>query len=349
MSYTRALKTIHLEPTDRVAHQETLDHPAFMQELVGFDPWTRPLDAFVGSYKALDVDWIFGLPKHSRRFARGQSSQHGENGVRYTEWGLTGSGWREEYAFHSVEDVLAYDPETAIPPPPPDRLLDGLKGDQQLMGDSAIVTGLYYTTLFQFPIMTFGWELFLTAAASEPERFQRVLQGFAAVTRRTLEIWAAAEPELIMLHDDIAVEQRPVFHPSWYRQRLFPLYEYLLEPFKGRTKTRVAFVSDGNYTPLLDDLVALGFDGFLINANMDLGAIARRLGADHFLVGNVNTTVLTLGTPDDVVREVQRCLDEARPCAGHFIKATGDLPHNIPLENIRTYFRAAADLSSKAR
>jgi hypothetical protein len=33
--------------------------------------------------------------------------------------------------------------------------------------------------LFQFPIMTFGWELFLTAAASEPERFQRVLQEFA--------------------------------------------------------------------------------------------------------------------------------------------------------------------------
>ena len=61
MSYTRALKTIHLQPTDRVAQQETLDHPLFMQELVGFDPWSNPLQAYVDAYKSLDVDWIFGL------------------------------------------------------------------------------------------------------------------------------------------------------------------------------------------------------------------------------------------------------------------------------------------------
>jgi len=118
----------------------------------------------------------------------------------------------------------------------------------------------------------------------------------------------------------------------------------MLEPLRNRKKTKVAFVSDGDYTLLLDDLVALGFDGFLINANMNLGEIARRIGADHFLIGNVDTAILTFGKPEDVVNEVRRCLDEARPCSGHFIKATGDLPHNVPLPNIRTYFRAVAEL-----
>ena len=61
-----------------------------------------------------------------------------------------------------------------------------------------------------------------------------------------------------------------------------------------------------------------------------LEAIARRIGGDHFLIGNVDTAVLTFGTSEDVVREVRRCLEEARACAGHFIKATGDLPHSIP-------------------
>jgi len=106
-------------------------------------------------------------------------------------------------------------------------------------------------------------------------------------------------------------------------------------------------VSDGDYTPMLDDLAALGFDGFLINDNMDLGAIARRLGEDHFLIGNVRTSVLTLGSPENVVAEVERCLEEGRPCAGHFIKATRDLPHNIPLDNIRTYFAAVNDLGKR--
>jgi len=317
-----------------------------MQELIGYDPWDNPLQAYIDSYKALDVDWIVNLPRQSIRFGRKESSRQGEDGVRYTEWGLSGSSWREDFPFHDIEDVLVYDPEasTAVPDDP----LAPVRADQELMGDAAIVTGIHYTTLFQHPIMTFGWELFLTAAAAEPDRFQRVLQGFAEVSRRTLEKWAAAELDLVLIHDDVALERGLVFRPEWYRQRLFPLYEHLLEPLQASAKTKIAFVSDGDYTPLLDDLVALDFDGFIINDNMDLGAIARRIGRDHFLVGNVNTLVLTFGTPEDVEVEVRRCLEEARPCAGHFIKATRDLPHNIPLDNIRAYFDAAAELGRRA-
>jgi hypothetical protein len=347
MSYTRALNAIHLQPTDRVAHQETLDHPAFMQALIGYDPWQNPQQAFIDTYRALDLDWVFGVPKRAIRFAPGETSRAGENGVRYTEWGLTGSGWREEYPVHSVEEVLAFDPCTLISYDAMRRSLDGVRADQALMGDAALVSGLYYTTLFQFPIMTFGWELFLTAAAAEPERFQRVLDDFAKVSRFNLGLWACEDVDLVFLHDDVAMERGLVFHPNWYRQRLFPLYEYLLEPLRANKRIRLGFVSDGDYTPLLDDLVALGFDGFIINANMDLAAIARRIGRDHFLVGNVSTSILTFGTPDDVVHEVKRCLEDARPCAGHIMKATADLPHNIPLDNLHAYFNASRELSQK--
>lgn len=61
-------------------------------------------------------------------------------------------------------------------------------------------------------------------------------------------------------------------------------------------------------------------------------------------MGNVNTAMLTFGTPDDVRRAVARCIEAARPCGGHFIRAGGDLPHNIPLDNIRTYFEATGAL-----
>ena len=345
MSRERASKTIRLEQTDRVAQQETLDHPELMRELAGYDPWDDPLQAFRDSYTALDVDWVFGLPRRGVRFEPGESVKERPDGHRTTEWGVSGSSWRDEFAVQDVAGVLAYDPETEIDVPSDPRM--GIRRDQELMGDAALVTGIFYTTLFQHPIMTFGWELFLEAAASDPDAFQRVLEGFARVSRQHLERWAEDAPELILIHDDIAMELGMVFHPDWYRQRLFPLYEMLLEPVMALEQTRVAFVSDGDYTPMLDDLVALGFDGFLINDNMDLGAIARQLGADHFLIGNVRTEVLTLGSPDNVVAEVERCLEEARPCAGHVIKATRDLPHNIPLENIRAYFQAVSDLGKR--
>jgi uroporphyrinogen-III decarboxylase len=85
----------------------------------------------------------------------------------------------------------------------------------------------------------------------------------------------------------------------------------------------------------------------MVNPNMNLGEVARRFGERVFLMGNVNTVVLTFGTPEDVVQEVRRCLEEARPCAGHFIRAGGDLPHNIPVGNLRAYFEAAAELGRR--
>jgi hypothetical protein len=332
---------------------EILDHPDFMKELIGYDPWQDPQQAYVDAYRALDVDWIVSIPSRFVRFRPGETSRTDPDGTAYSEWGLSGSSWRRDYLFHDIESVLAFDPvvneenEFLVTPAANAVRLQERREGQALMGDSALVTGIYYTTLFQFGIMAFDWELFLTAAASEPDRFQPVLEGFAEVSRRNLAEWAAEPIDLIFMHDDIAMERGLVFRPEWYRERLFPLYEYLLEPLKARPDLKVAFVSDGNYSEVLDDLVALGFDGFVVNSGIDLGMVARRVGKRGFVAGNVSTSVLTLGTPSDVVEEVRRCLEDARPAGGHFIHAGGDLPHNIPLDNIRAYFEAAAELSAR--
>jgi hypothetical protein len=350
MSYQRALDAINLRPTDGLAEQENLDHPTFIAEVLGRDPWENPAQAYVDIYKALDIDWVMGWPrpKLARDAFKGRSSIDMGNGTRLTEWGMSGSGWREEFLFHDVEDVLRYDPlenEPHLDMVTEDsarRLIQGVRDQQREMGDACIVTGIHYTTLFQCGIMAFGWPLFLTAAGAEPERFQRVLEGFAEITRRNLVLWAAERPPLILIHDDIAMQHGMVFHPDWYCKRLFPLYERFLEPLFADPAIRVCFVSDGDYTAVLPDLAALGFHGFLINPNMNLGEIARAYGQGHFFVGNIDTAVLTFGATDDVRREVARCLEEARSCAGHLIKAMGDLPHNIPLQNIRTYFDTVA-------
>ncbi len=356
MSYQRALEAIHLRLKGGLAEQENLDHPAFMAEILGRDPWENPAQAYVDAYKALDVDWVMGWPRPqwSKNTFRGRSSVDLGNGTRMTEWGLAGSGWREEYLFHEVEDVLRYDPLANEPPldmaseESARKLIEGVRVQQQEMGDACLVTGIHYTTLFQCGIMAFGWPLFLTAAGAEPERYQRVLKGFAEITRRNLAMWAVERPPLVLIHDDIAMQRGMVFHPQWYRQRLFPLYKQFLEPLLDDPAIRICFVSDGDYSAVLPDLVALGFHGFLINPNMDLHEIALAYGADHFLVGNVDTAVLTFGTEEDVRREVARVVEEGRPCAGHFVKAMGDLPHNIPLANMRAYVRACRERKARS-
>jgi hypothetical protein len=353
MSYARALSVLQGKPTDRVSRFEVLDHPAYMEELIGYDPWSNPLQAYLDAYRALDLDWATGVPRHSVRFDSGESARRTADGTVYTEWGLSGSSWREEYLFHDVESVLAFEPlvntegEELVTVESNQERIDRRRSDQELLGDSVLVSGSYYTTLFQFPIMVFGWELFLIAAASEPERFQRVLVDFAEVSRRNLAAWAAEGTELLLVHDDIAMERGLVFRPQWYRERLFPLYEYLLEPLMERSDLQVAFVSDGNYGALLDDLVSIGFDGFVINSPaMDLGEIAGRLGDRVFLAGGIDTKVLTSGTPEEIVEQVNLCWEKVRPARGFFLHSGGDLPHNIPLDNIRAYFDASQCLGN---
>lgn len=348
MSYQRALDLINLRVHGNLGHQETLDHPAWMQEVLSRDPWLNPHKAYIDAYTALDVDWVIGIPSPQLSrdtFAHTSSIDLGA-GLRITEWGLSGSAWHDKFRLHDVDEVLAYDPlanalqaEWTIEQQA-EATWRNLQAAQCEMGDAALVSGIHYVTLFQACIMTFGWQLFLTAAGAEPERFQTVLTGFTEVSARFLTAYARYKPPLVLIHDDIAMQHGLVFHPDWYRKRLFPLYEQILVPLFNDPAIRVCFVSDGDYSALLPDLVALGFHGFLINPNMNLGEIARTYGRDHFLVGNVDTAILTFGTEDDVRREVARCLDEALPCAAHFIKAMGDLPHNIPLANIRAYFNA---------
>ncbi len=347
MSYNRALKTIHLDRSEEIAHLENLDHPLFMQELVGFDPWENPRQAYIDAYTALDIDWIIGIPGRSIRFDNGISGVRDRNGFVLTEWGLSGSAWREDYQFDEVEDVLAFDPvinqnsEKLLTLDYARAEIDRRRSDQEMLGSSAIVSGIYYTMLFQFGIMIFNWELFLSAAASDAELFRRVLEGFAAVSHRNMELWAQEDINLLFVHDDIAIEQGMVFRPDWYRKNVFPLYEYILEPVKTRKNLKVAFVSDGDYSAVLNDLVSVGFDGFVINSPaMDLGEISQKLGDRAFLAGGIDTNVLTLGQPDDVRKEVRDCLEKTRPARGFFMHSGGDLPHNIPLENMRAYFHA---------
>lgn len=352
MSISRAVHTILLQDHQGISHLENLDHPAFMQQLIGYDPWESPRQAYVDAYTALDVDWIIGIPNRSIKMHANESSHKAEDGTIYTEWGLSGSGWRADYKFHDVESILVFDPfenhqgEKLVTAEYNRQNITNRRKDQELMGSSAIVSGIYYTTLFQYGIMIFDWEPFLTAAVSEPLRFQHVLDAFAEVSRRNVAEWAEEEIDLFFMHDDIALEAGMVFQPAWYRKHIFPLYEYILEPVKTRKNIKVAFVSDGDYSQVLDDLVAVGFDGFVINSpRMDITRIARRHGEHAFLAGGIDTNILTLGTPEDVVKEVHSCLEKVRAASGFFLHSGGDLPHNIPLENIMAYFRTTGRLA----
>ncbi|MGC9451836.1 MAG: uroporphyrinogen decarboxylase family protein, partial [Oceanipulchritudo sp.] len=349
MSKARALAAIQLQPTDRIPSQEWIDHPGFVRELTGIDPYRDPAGAILETVRKLDLDWIWDLPREAVAFAEGEASKVTEDGVTMTRWGFSGSIREEESLFADADDVLTFSPlEEARTHARGVRILTeayrlnrytGPLRAQEEVGDSALVTGLYYTTLFQSCIMSFGWENFLEAAASEPEAFGRILDEFTEISVENIRQWVQSPCPVCFFHDDLAISSGLVFPPAWYRREIFPRYEQIFEPARQAGK-RIHFVSDGRYEELMPDLHALGVRGFMIDPDNDLQATLARFGHDCAVLGNISTHILTSGSVDDVRAEVRRCADLGKHWPGYFFRAAGDLPHNIPLANIRAYFEA---------
>ena len=352
MSKQRALKAMNLEATDRVPSQEWIDHPEFVKKMTGIDPFEQPDTAIIKLLKILDIDWYVNIPETAHKFVNGESSKTIE-GVQYTEWGFTGSQWEEDDIFKTEEEILAYNPmqdtegriritSKAYRKERIDQCING----QKMVGDSTLITGLYYTTLFQNFIMAFGWELFLITAKLEPVRFKETIERFTEFSVRNIEEWVAADTEIIFCHDDLALTRGLVFPKKWYDENIFPNYERIFDPIKKAGK-KLIFVSDGNYSELIDDLFAVGVDGLMVDNYVELEPVLKKYGNSKVICGNVDSRILTAGTKEDVYKEVERCMELGKRYPGYFIRAAGDLPHNIPLENLEYYFDMCRKLGKR--
>lgn len=337
MSYERALKAINLELGDMIPQIEFLRHPQFVHKITGMDNSEDVLVKLAEANRRLDLDMIW----YESEVSAYDIKNHPED-YEVTDWGGTDSIWRKRYPVDTVEDVLNYSPleNFEITDNPKERAayfnID-YKRVKDVYGDSVLVPGGYYTTLVQWPIMVFGWELFLTAAASEPERFAEILEEFAELSRREITAWTELDIKVFISHDDLAMTSGPFFSADWYRKNVFPVYKKLWKPLKEKG-IKVIFCSDGKIESLMDDIVEAGADGFIFEPVNDLKGIVKKYGNDKILIGNIDTKILTFGSFEDIENEVKRCVETAKECPGYFLNVSGQIPHNVPLENAEFYF-----------
>jgi hypothetical protein len=341
MSYERGWAALNLQPTDRVPRTEYIFHRGLINKLTGVDI-DRPKpgeDAWWAISKALDFDFIwntFPLPGADERMTNMGTAQWLETQTVTDD---------RSCAFSDVESVLSFDPVERIPVPTVAEMAVRFQEqwhERQQHYAHCVFPGGYYNTVFTWPILTFGWELFLTAAALEPERFDGVLDGFCAVSAVAFEAQASTDIDVFLIHDDIAWAQGPVFHPDWYRRHIFPRYRRLFQPLFEAGKI-VLFCSDGNFTPFVDDLAELGVHGFIFEPATSLEYIVERYGRTHVMMGNVDCRILMSGSHQEIEDEVLRCLRIGRECPGYFMAVGNQIPYNIPLENVELYL----ELSSK--
>jgi uroporphyrinogen-III decarboxylase len=195
--------------------------------------------------------------------------------------------------------------------------------------------------MFMWPLLTFGWELFLETCLDE--RFARIMDEFAEINRRVFRVFARLPVNFIVCHDDIVNSRGPVCSPRWMQRYIFPRYEEFWGIVKAAGK-EVIFMSDGRMDAYADDVMACGACGIISEPYTDYKAIARR-HKDCFLAGEGDNRVLMRDNPAEIDAMVRRMLDTAQLTGGYMMCIGNHIPWNVPPQAIKQYLDRSAELA----
>ncbi len=204
-------------------------------------------------------------------------------------------------------------------------------------------TAWFYNTMFMWPMLTFGWELFLECCLDE--RFERIMDEFAEINRRVFRTFARLPVKFVICHDDIVTSRGPVCSPAWMHKYIFPRYEEFWHLMRAAGK-EVIFMADGCMDAYADDVIACGARGIISEPFTDYKAIALRYrGKDLFLSGEGDNRVLTRNDPAEIRAMVESMVETARMTGGYMMCIGNHIPWNVPGPAVKLYLDLSAELA----
>jgi hypothetical protein len=216
-------------------------------------------------------------------------------------------------------------------------------GDTAPAGNAA-ASG-FYNTMFMWPMLTFGWELFLECCLDP--RFERIMDEFAEINRRVFRAMSRLPVNFAILHDDIVTSRGPVCSPTWMHKYIFPRYEEFWGML-GDAGIDVLFMVDGCVDAYADDVIACGARGIISEPMTDYKAIARRhANKNLFLAGEGDNRILTRNNPDEIKAMVDSMIETSKMTGGYMMCIGNHIPWNVTPEGIKTYFDYSAPLRNR--
>ncbi len=180
---------------------------------------------------------------------------------------------------------------------------------------------------------------------------------------RTLQFWldwfrlfldeASDVVDVIMIGDDLAGQEGPLFSPRIYRTIVKPRQRRLVQYIKSRTRAKVWYHSCGSVVELIPDLLENGVD--ILNPvqiaarGMEPAGLKARFGRQiSFWGGGIDSQhVLPHASAAEVARQVHRNLEAFSPGGGYVFANVHNIQADVPPENILTLFDTASEYGSR--
>lgn len=334
----RITRAIHFQRPDRAPIWESLQHQAAYDH---FAPGAPFPECAAIACERLGIDATYGC----MQAVQGRRTEGATVYAGQTAWWTTP-------ALNSLADLRAHRPAPINERELEEQLLQSHHAEQALYGPKVLYLPQNggWGFLPGYDARTF--DVVAAAIAEDLPALERYWDQNLerAIVRNSILARHRASP-LVQCCEDVAYKTGLMVSPGLLRDHFFPRFEKAIAPFK-QAGIKAIWHSDGDISSVLDDAVACGIDG--INpvdpsAGMDLGEIRRRYPR-LILVGNVGLGhVLTFGTPDQVRRDVRRCIRQAGPDGGLLLQSgDGQVMPDVPLENLLAYCDEAVNFPPAA-
>ena len=183
-----------------------------------------------------------------------------------------------------------------------------------------------------------------------------------AVLDRTLQFWldwfrafldeAGDVVDVIMIGDDLAGQNGPLFSPKVYRSIVKPRQKRLVQFIRSRTRAKIWYHTCGSAVSYIPDLLDNGVDILNPVQISARGMDPARLKADFggrmvFWGGGIDSQrVLPFAKPAEIRDHVRRNLEAFKPGGGYVFNSIHNIQGEVPPENIVALFDTAYEYGS---
>jgi uroporphyrinogen decarboxylase len=193
--------------------------------------------------------------------------------------------------------------------------------------------------LFESAYRVRGFERFMGDLLEREELVDHILDRLADMLVQNVAVLAEAGVDILLLDDDVASSHGLIIHPDTWRRFFRPrLARVIGVAREAAPSMRVFYHSDGDFTRLIPELIALGVD--VVNPVapdcMDAAALRRDFGPRLAMWGTVGEAATwDHGAPNQIRTEVRERLDTLGP-AGLLLAPAYDLDY-APRANVETF------------
>ena len=228
---------------------------------------------------------------------------------------------------------------------PPDPNREGLYAPfskiLEQYGKDYYILGVTVCTIFEGAWYLRGLNRLLMDMVYDEEKANRILDipfHYHLVAASNLTKMGA---DGIWIGDDVGTQKGMMISPEMWRKYLKPRMAAFCQELKAiNPNLKIAYHSDGNIYPIIDELIEIGID--VLNpiqpAAMDPVYLKKRYGKNLSFWGTIDEQyTLPFGSVEDVRQETLSRIQNVAPGGGLILSPTHHIQLDTPIENFLTF------------